>query len=146
MSTLVVESRLRVRYAETDAMGVAHHSAYVPWFEMGRVDWLRAVGGSYAQLEREGYALPVVELRVRYVLPAKFDDPLIVRSAVADLRSREVQFVYEIVTDEDHPRQLANGMTRHICLLRGAVARMPEALRQAVLEGERAGGACPGDA
>lgn len=132
MCATIVESRLRVRYAETDAMGVAHHSSYVPWLEVGRVEWLRAVGGDYRQLERDGYSLPVVELRLRYVAPARFDDPLVVRTAVGDLRSRELQFVYEILTDGGHPRQVANGMTRHVCLRNGHLAMMPDLLRRYV--------------
>jgi acyl-CoA thioester hydrolase len=143
VSTFIVETHLRVRYAETDAMGVAHHSAYVAWLEMGRVDWLRAVGGSYRELEGEGYALPVVDLRIRYVAPARFDDALVVRTALGDLRSREAQFVYEVVTDEPRPRQVANGMTRHICLQSGAVALMPESLRQAVAQVESAPDSAP---
>lgn len=130
LSTEIVPLELRVRYAETDAMGIAHHSAFVPWLEAGRVEWLRQQGLSYRDLEREGYGLVVVELRLRYVIPVRFDDALIVRTALADMRSRGVRFVYEIVTDEVHPRQIANGMTRHVCLRDGEVARLPERLRQ----------------
>lgn len=137
LSTVVAETRLRVRYAETDAMGIAHHSAYVPWLEVGRVEWLRALGVSYAQLERDGYALPVIEVRLRYVRPARFDDALIVRAALASIRSREAQFVYEVLSDEERPFQLANGMTRHMCLLRGNVARLPDALLEAVRRAEQ---------
>jgi acyl-CoA thioester hydrolase len=118
-----------VRYAETDAAGIAHHASFLPWLEVGRVEWLRAGSVSYVDLEREGYSLPVVEAHLRYVAPARFDDQLLIRTALADLRSRSVRFVYEVVTDEPHPRQLANGMTRHICLLRGAIAPLPERLR-----------------
>lgn len=135
LSTAIRETSLRVRYAETDAAGIAHHAAYVAWLECGRVEWLRDQGISYAALEREGYHLPVVALDVRYVTPARFDDRLVVRTGVADARSREVRFVYEIVTDEPHPRQLANASTRHICLLRGQVARFPERLREIVQSG-----------
>jgi len=131
-STIVHETPFRVRYAETDAMGVAHHSAYVPWLEMGRVEWLRAAGLAYRDLETEGYDLPVVELRVRYVAPARFDDALVVRAALEDMRSRSVRFVYEIVTAEPRPRQLANAMTRHLCIRNGAVSRIPEVLRAIV--------------
>jgi acyl-CoA thioester hydrolase len=91
---------------------------------------MRAIGPSYAQREQRGYALPVVELRLRYVAPARFDDLLIVRTALADLRSRSATFTYEVVSDESHPRQLANGMTRHICMRHGEVCRMPEELRR----------------
>lgn len=121
---------LRVRYAETDAAGFAHHSAYLPWFEAARIEWLRAQGIAYAALERDGYHLAVVEAFVRYVAPARFDDALVVRTALVDVRSREATFVYEVVTDDVHPRQLANGRTRHICLHRGQVAKLPEALRR----------------
>jgi len=132
LSTTIVPTPLRVRYAETDAAGIAHHSAYVAWLEMGRVEWLRAHGVSYAALEREGYHLPVVALDIRYVAPARFDDALLIRTGLADARSREARFVYEVVTDAQHPRQLASGSTRHICLLEGRVVRLPEAIRALV--------------
>jgi acyl-CoA thioester hydrolase len=130
LSTEVHLAHLRVRYAETDAMGVAHHASYIPWLEMGRVEWLRAMGLSYAEWERAGYQLPVIELHIRYVSPARFDDALIVRTALWDVRSRTVRFSYEVVTDERHPRQLANAMTHHICLSGGQVVRLPDALRE----------------
>jgi len=132
LSTHVWETPLRVRYAETDAMGIAHHSAYVVWLEAGRVDWMRSIGLSYADLERAGYSLPVVELRVRYVAPSRFDDELVVRTGLSELRSRSARFTYEIVTAEPHPRQVANATTQHICMRAGAVARMPDSLRAAV--------------
>ena len=65
---------IRVRYAETDQMGVAHHAAYVPWFEEARIEWLRARGRSYRQLETEGLFMPVIELSVRYRRSLRFDD------------------------------------------------------------------------
>lgn len=132
LSTVVHEARLRVRYAETDAQGIAHHSSYVPWLEVGRVEWLRAAGVRYADLEAQGYSLPVVELHLRYVAAARFDDALVVRTGLADVRSRSVRFVYEIVTDTDHPRQVANGMTRHVCLCQGRISTLPHALRDLV--------------
>lgn len=135
LSTTIRETALRVRYAETDAAGIAHHGAYVAWLECGRVEWLRDQGVSYAALEREGFHLPVVAIDLRYVAPARFDDRLVVRTGVADARSREVRFVYEIVTDEPHPRQLANGSTRHLCLHRGAVSRFPAELRDILASG-----------
>jgi acyl-CoA thioester hydrolase len=129
LSTRVVEAPLRVRYAETDAAGIAHHSAFVAWLEMGRVEWMRAAGGSYRDLEAEGYSLPVTHLELRYVAPARFDDALVVRTGVAEMRSRTLRFVYEVVTAQPQPRQLANGMTQHICLRRGEVVRLPDRLR-----------------
>lgn len=134
LSTRINHTPIRVRYAETDASGISHHSAYIPWLEAGRVNWLREAGLSYRDLEREGYNLPVIELHLRYVAATRFDDTLIVRTAMADLRSRGLRFVYEIVTDEAHPRQVANGMSRHVCLLRGQIAKLPEGIRR-VAEG-----------
>lgn len=130
LSTHVHEARLRVRYAETDALGIAHHSAFVVWLEAGRVEWMRSVGPSYAELEARGYALPVIELRLRFVSPARFDDEIVVRTALSDLRSRSARFSYEIVTAARHPVQLANGMTRHVCLRHGEVSRVPAELRR----------------
>lgn len=132
LSTDIRGAEIRVRYAETDAAGIAHHSAYVAWLEVGRVEWMRAAGASYAELDRSGYSLPVIELRIRYVAPARFDDALRVRTALADARSRSLTFAYEVVTDETRPRQLANGTTRHICLLKGRVTPLPEVLRRLV--------------
>lgn len=130
LSTRISHTRLRVRYAETDASGITHHSAYIPWLEAGRVDWLREAGLSYRDLEREGYNLPVIELHMRYVTATRFDDALVVRTALADLRSRGLRFVYEVVTDEPHPRQVANGMSRHVCLQGGRISKLPEVIRQ----------------
>ncbi len=129
LSTHIHEASVRVRYVETDAAGIAHHAAYVPWLEVGRVEWLRSKGVRYVDLERAGYALPVVELHVRYVVAARFDDELRVRTALADIRSRSVRFLYEVVTATDQPRQVASGMSRHICLRRGEIAALPDELR-----------------
>lgn len=134
LSTRLHESDLRVRYVETDAAGIAHHGAYIAWLEVGRVEWMRAGGASYAELEAEGYSLPVVELTIRYVSPARFDDLLTVRTALTDVRSRTVTFIYEVVTREAHPRQLANASTRHICVYGGRVARLPERIQRLVGE------------
>lgn len=135
ISTAIHEHRFRVRYAETDASGLAHHAAYLPWLEAGRVEWLRAEGVSYADLEADGYHLAVTELRVRYVAPATFDMALALRSGLIDLRSREVTFRYELVTDERHPRQIAHARSTHLCLRDGRVVRLPESLRALVAPG-----------
>ncbi|MFQ5460220.1 MAG: acyl-CoA thioesterase [Anaerolineae bacterium] len=129
LSTRLHEAPIRVRYAETDAAGIAHHAAYLPWLEVGRVEWLRAAGLSYRDLEASGYSLPVIDLRVRYVAPVHFDDRLLIRTGLIDLRSRSLRFVYEIVSAAAHPRQLANGMTRHVCVARGNISPLPPELR-----------------
>ncbi len=89
-------SEVRVRYAETDQMGVAHHSSYVAWLELARVDWLRAAGLDYAEIERGGVFFPVVELQIRYRAPARFDEVLQVTTWLQELGSRRFAMAYEI--------------------------------------------------
>jgi acyl-CoA thioester hydrolase len=108
------ESRVRVRYAETDRMGVAYHGEYLPWFEVGRTDWLRceAEGRSYRRLERAGWFLPVVELRARYHSPARYDDEVVVRTRLAEASRARMVFEYEAARAADD-RLLATGSTVH---------------------------------
>jgi acyl-CoA thioester hydrolase len=81
--------RLRVRYAETDQMGVVHHAAFIPWFELARIEWLRAQGRSYREIEASGLFMPVIELAVRYRASARFDDEIdLTTTAIATGRSR----------------------------------------------------------
>jgi YbgC/YbaW family acyl-CoA thioester hydrolase len=82
MST-ICETTLRVRYAETDQMRVAHHSNYIVWFEVGRIELLRELGFTYGEMEEDGMHLPVVEVRCRYKHPARFDDEITIRTRLA---------------------------------------------------------------
>ncbi len=115
--------RIRVRYAETDQMGVAHHAAWVPWFEAARVEWLRARGRSYRQMEADGLFLPVVELSVRYRRPARFDDELdLVTAAEVRPPSRLVMTTTVRRGDE----MLGEGVVTLACVGRdGRPVRMP---------------------
>ena len=92
----VTSCEFRVRYAETDQMGVAHHSNYLVWCEQARTDHMRAQGVSYRELEEQGLLLPVVEATVRFRQPARYDDPIRVRCWVRDVRSRRVTFGYAV--------------------------------------------------
>lgn len=122
----LVETTFHVRYAETDQMGVAHHAAYVIWLEEGRSHWMRAHGSSYAQFEKEGLMLAVSELQVRYKQAARYDQQVTVRCWVEEVRSRQMQFSYEIV-DAETGAIFVTGYTKHICLDReGKVAKIPE--------------------
>ncbi len=89
------ETTLRVRYAETDQMGVVYYSNYFIWFEVGRVELLRQAGFSYRDLEQDHYGLPVVEARCRYKIPTLYDDVIVVRSRVSRLRPSMIKFGYE---------------------------------------------------
>jgi acyl-CoA thioester hydrolase len=112
MST-ICETTLRVRYAETDQMAVVYHSNYLIWFEVGRVELLRQLGFSYAEMERDGMNLPVVEVKCRYKHPARYDDELTIRTWLAQMRSSILRFQYEIVRKTDG-RLLAEGESVHM--------------------------------
>ena len=93
-------TELRVRYAETDRMGIVYYANYLVWCEVGRVEFMRALGGSYAQLEAQGYGLAVAEASVRYLAPARFDDLVRVETSLVEVRSRAVTFDYQISNAE----------------------------------------------
>lgn len=109
---VISEARLRVRYAETDQMKVVYHSNYIIWFEVGRVEFLRQLGFAYRDMEREGFHLPVVEVKCRYKQPALYDDEIIVRTHIANLRGPMIRFGYEIVRATDDTI-LAEGESTH---------------------------------
>lgn len=108
------ETEIRVRYAETDKMGIVHHSNYYVWFELGRSDYCRARGFSYLEMEEKDGALMVVaESYCRYKSPAFYEDLLILRTKLASVRSRSIKFVYEIFRPADN-KLIAEGETNHI--------------------------------
>jgi acyl-CoA thioester hydrolase len=108
------ETRLRVRYAETDKMGVVYHSNFVIWFEVGRVELLRQLGFEYSRMEKEDNChIPVVDLRVRYKAPALYDDEIVIRTSLKNVRQSLLHFGYEVVRAGDETL-LATGETTHI--------------------------------
>ena len=115
MNAIFSETQLRVRYAETDQMGVVYHSNYVIWFEVGRVEALRQLGFTYKEMEQDGCHLPVVEVRCRYKAPARYDDVITVRTRLKKFRSNLIRFGYEIVRAADGTL-LAEGETVHLTL------------------------------
>jgi len=125
------ELELRVRYAETDQMGVVYHTNYLVWCEMGRTELIRELTGvSYAQLEAEGVALAVTDLSIRYHGAARYDNRIRVRTSISEARSRSVTFEYLIVNAESGER-LATARTLLVSLdKRGRPIVMPEALRK----------------
>jgi acyl-CoA thioester hydrolase len=122
-------SRVRVRYAETDKMGVVYYANYFVWFEVGRTDLLRDAGWSYRDMETEGFALPVIEAHCTYRESAKYDDDIDVRTTGTMLSPIRVQFSYEVVRSADEAL-LATGTTVHATLDRsGRPCRLPERVR-----------------
>ena len=115
MAEEAVDCDVRVRYAETDQMGVAYYANYFIWFEVGRAEFCRKKGFIYADLEKEGYRLAVTDARCHYRSSARYDDPLVVRTRLKELNKRMIGFIYQILR-KDPEEVIAEGETRHICL------------------------------
>lgn len=128
------ETEIRVRYAETDKMGIVHHSNYLIWFEAGRSELCRARGFSYKEMEENDNALMVVaESYCRYKSPAYYEDVLTVRTKVAEVRSRAIRFIYEIVRPSD-ATLLAEGETLHLVTDQNKkVRQIPEIYKERLL-------------
>lgn len=121
---------LRVRYAETDQMGVVYHANYLVWCEMGRTDFIRRLGMTYAEMERGGVSLAVSELSARFHAAAKYDDLIRVRTSLGDVRSRMISFDYVISNAESNQR-LVSARTALVCLDRnGKPTSLPAELRE----------------
>jgi acyl-CoA thioester hydrolase len=114
MSECICEVRLRVRYAETDQMGVVYHANHFIWFEIGRVEFLRQLGFSYREMEQQDQCfIAVVDARCRYRTPARYDDEVIVRTHLKNARESLVHFGYELLRASDGAL-LAEGETTHV--------------------------------
>jgi acyl-CoA thioester hydrolase len=125
---------VRVRYAETDQMGVVYYANYLVWFEVGRTDLLRSAGWSYREMEIDGVSLPVIEAHCTYRESAKYDDELEVRTRGTMVSKVRVEFTYEVVRTADQA-VLATGSTVHASLDRnGRPCRMPERVRHLLAE------------
>ena len=113
MESFRFATEVRVRFAETDAQGVAHNATYLVWFEIARVDYLAAYAGGYAALRARGIEAFVVEANVRYGAPARFDDRLTIHARCRDVRGARFRFEYAVERNGDH---IADGWTRHACV------------------------------
>jgi len=121
---------VRVRYAETDQAGMAHHAAFLPWFEEGRVALLRSLGKPYQEFEAEGLHFPVREAFCRYWAPARFDDVLTVATLIEEIGGASVRFHYRITRASDAVL-IAEGYTFHACVDdAGRVKRLPREVRK----------------
>jgi acyl-CoA thioester hydrolase len=121
---------LRVRYAETDQMGVVYHANYLVWCEMGRTDFIRRLGLSYAQMERNGVSLAVSELSARYHAAAHYDELIRVHTILADVRSRMIVFDY-VVSNAETEQRLVSVRTTLVSIDRnGKPIALPPAVRQ----------------
>jgi len=107
------ESRVRVRYKETDQMAIAHHANYIVWFEIGRTDYCRAAGFPYDRIEARGHILVVTEVSCRYRIPYRYDDEVVIRTSVAESASRMMKFAYEL-RDASGEKVHATGFSAHV--------------------------------
>jgi acyl-CoA thioester hydrolase len=120
---------LRVRYPEVDRMGVAHHTHFLVWFEMGRTELLRSLGCTYGEMESNGVFMPVVEVACRYRAPVHYDDLLEVETRLADVSGSRVTFEY-LLRKQGQPRVVAEARTVHASVDReGQVIRLPAPYR-----------------
>ncbi len=123
-------TEIRVRYAETDQMGIAYYANYPVWFEVGRGALMRSVGAPYSEMEADGAILPVSRVQYRLISPARYEDLLTILTRVDKIRSRSVEFSYEVRRDT---RLLATGTTQHICVDQNMKPRsLPDRLRLAL--------------
>lgn len=123
--------RLRVRYSETDQMGIVYHANYLVWCEIGRTELMRELGFPYAAIEHAGIRLAVAEATVRYGQAARYDDEILVRTRIAATQSRTITFAYEIHRSSGPPQLLATATTKLIAIdERGAPRRLPPELLQ----------------
>ena len=121
-----VETRIRVRYAETDQMGVVYYANYLVWMEVGRVELCRACGFNYRDMEADGILLAVAEANCRYSSPARYDEEVVIRTWIEEAGARMATFRYEMCSPADG-RIIATGFTRHIFLSRDfRPARLPQ--------------------
>lgn len=133
----VVETRFRVRFYETDRMGIVHHAVYITWFEEGRSAFTRAIGYPYSQMEADGISLAVAEVSARYHRPARYDEEVVVATHLAEFPSRGMSFTYE-VRRATNGELLVTGSSKHISVDSappGNVRRIPDAMRAQVLKG-----------
>ena len=126
-----VDHSVRVRYSETDSMGIVYHANYVVWFEIGRTEFCRAAGYPYRAMEEEGIMILVTGVDCRYRRAAKYDDLVTIRTRMGDVGSRGLSFFYEIRMAGDGSR-LAEGSTRHVFVDRASrPIAIPATIREA---------------
>ncbi|MTI65658.1 MAG: acyl-CoA thioesterase [Firmicutes bacterium] len=109
---MINETTIKARYSETDQMGIIYHANYFSWFEIGRTEFLRSLGMEYKELENKDVLLPVIDVGCKYKVAAKYDDEIIIKTKLDNLKGVKIKFFYEIVRKKDD-KLLAEGYTQH---------------------------------
>ena len=112
MDKYYVESEIVVRYAETDKMGIAHHSNYPVWFEIGRTDFFKTIGFPYSSIEEKGLLMPLIDMRCTFKFPARYDDTLSIRTSILHVSHVKIGFEYQVY-NKSTGKLLAIGETNH---------------------------------
>lgn len=124
---MVSTSIHRVSFYDTDAMGVVHHSNYIRWFEIGRVNFLRSIGITLGEMMDDGYVFPITEVRCKYIASGKFDDVLRIETTPVALTKAKMEFSYKIYRDSDNTL-LVEGFTQNVFTHKdtGSITRIPD--------------------
>lgn len=109
-----VDIPLTVRYAETDRMGIVHHSNYPVWFEVGRTEFINKNGMSYSEIEKEGILLPLLELKCRFISSSTYEDKIVVRTSIKSYTKTRLNFYYEVFKENDMKNPITTGETVHV--------------------------------
>jgi len=134
MSKKLGETTVRVRFVETDPWGIAHYSTYLVWFELARMEFLKELGYSFTEMGRDGVSFLIAEATCRYHAPARFDDLIVVKISVGEVRNRSFTFEYEVIKEETG-ELLATGRTVQVFTdLEGEVRPVPDKFRTLVEE------------
>jgi acyl-CoA thioester hydrolase len=125
-----IATEVRVRYADTDQMGVAYYANYLVWFEVGRNEYMRARGYPYIKLEAQNMSMPVIEVRCKYHASARYDDLLSIETSIEDISYVQLRFGYRVIRQQDQ-ELLVTGITRHAALGNdGRPKRIPEEVKK----------------
>lgn len=127
------EFNVRVRYSETDQMGVVYHGNYAQYFEMGRVEWLRNIGIYYKWMEENGVMLPVVSLNINYKKPARYDDLLTVKTIFKSQTSAKIEFDYEIYNEQNELLTIGSSILVFVNMKTGRPMAAPEYVKEKIL-------------
>jgi len=128
------ETKIRVRYGETDQMGVVYHANYATYFEVGRTEWLRQYGITYKSMEDTGIMLPVISLEIKYKNPAKYDDELTVVTSIKNLPRARIEFDYELVNASGELLATGNTVLVFVDMKRNRPTRCPDYLMKKLTE------------
>ncbi|SEM32499.1 acyl-CoA thioester hydrolase [Syntrophus gentianae] len=119
-------AKVRVMYADTDAMGIVYHTNYIKWFEIGRSEFLREIGVLYSRMEEEGFNLPLTEVYCQYLLPAVYDQIILIETEIAYVNRASLRFNYRLL-DEHQEKTFVEGYSIHACTTREKkIVRLPK--------------------